>query len=254
MTGLLRALISLGSMILPLDHRSRLRDEWNAELSIISTQSGRLAALRFSLGLLLGAPMTALALGADEGNPFRETSIVAQTVLLPCTFFVAYGVLSRQLHFLLAHTGLLVGVTLVSIGMCRDLRHPLETMWARAGLVLAIVSGSMVTAINVNGEVTNPILSGAFRVYAGSSVVMLGLLLLLVSGLVPLYRHRSIQIGLLFTGAGALVWTLLVIANTVLAATWVDRTFQIVTAPTLIAASYAAWKAFGRPETYGIPG
>lgn len=252
MIRFLRSLISVVCKTLPVDHRSQYRDEWTAELSTVHEQSGAFAALTLTLGLAIGAPPTALALGANQGNPFRETAIVAQTVLLPCIFFVGYAALSRQPVFFLAHTGVLIGATLVAMGMCRDLRHPLETLWARCGLIIAIGSGTLVTAINVTGNVRNPVLDGTFRVYAGSSVLMLGLCLLLVSGLVRPYRKHSIQVGLLLIGAGASVWTLLVLANTLLATNWVERAFQLISAPSLIAATYAAWKAFGRPETYGV--
>ena len=251
MIRVLTAIIAIGCTALPLSHRSRYRREWTAELCCIEAESGSRAALRFAFSLLLTAPKTAATLWSNPGNPFREASVVVLTVFLPCAFFVGYGAVSRQPALLIAHIGLLAGVCLVAVGMCRNLGHPLQSMSARLGLILSIGGGMSVMALNQLGNVSNPILDGAFPAYPSSLVAMLGLALLLASGIWEPYRRQTIQAGLILIVGGTFVWTLVVMTNTVLATSWVERVFQLVSAPTLVATSYAAWKAFGRPETYG---
>ncbi|MFW2380220.1 MAG: hypothetical protein ACN4GZ_00565 [Acidimicrobiales bacterium] len=246
MKPLSTALLGVACGLLPTSDRARYQAEWEAEFVAVRLVEGSRASAWFLMSLIGSAVSMTVTLRLPPHIRCRDFFLGVGALGLPTVFFLGHGVAIGEPIVIITQAVLLLGVVLVGVGAVRNDWGRFESPISRLGIGLSVVSACAITAVNVLADFDNPIREAPYRVLAGSVLVVAGLGVLLLSGLTVRFRSTAVRGGLSLLFTGCIVWAAVALINTLLVHDWIDRMYQFVPAPSLIALAYATWLAMDR--------
>ena len=244
--GAIALLVHAAVALLPPEPRERYTQEWLTEAQILSKTKGRLAALRFALGLIPAAFRVTRALRAGSETAYLEIGVASLTAL-PSTFVLSiWAITSGDATLLAAQAAIAAGIFLFAFGIWRSDGLLMSSRAAQAGLLL-VVSGSAVgTVILQAAELPYEQVASTS---ASNTVVVVGLALLMLANYTGSFRAKVQRGSLLLLIPGAALTFAVAVLNA-REATGLWRIAELIYALPVAALAWACLSILGRAPVF----